>query len=279
MNDLDDSLTALLSALQNQAPDDVPLARIALFLAARRLPPCDLTPYLDYLDTLAARVRARRAEDTPEDDLNADHAALCHVLVAEDHYHGDSETYHDLQNANLIRVIDRRCGLPITLGLLYHHAAHGAGMNIEGVNFPGHFLLRLGAGSHTCLIDPFHEGRIMTAPDLRDLLKKIQGPGAELSASYYQTLSPRDLLIRLENNVKRRQIEMGDYHAALRTLETMRQIDPREPRVWLDAGVLYARIGARAQACENLIAYIEHFPIGHPNRREAEALLKEIEEI
>ncbi len=274
---MDDSLASLLSALEHQSPDEIPVARIALLLGARRLPPCDLTPYLDRLEALGPRVRVRRAAHATEDDLIADHAALCYVLVTEDGYHGDTETYHDLQNANLVCVMDRRCGLPITLGLLYYHAARAAGMAVEGVNFPGHFLLRLGAGSHTCIIDPFHQGRVMAAPDLRDLAKKIHGPQAELSASYYQTLSPRDMLIRLENNVKRRQIEMGDDHAALRTLETMRQIDPREPRVWLDAGVLYARIGQIGLARENLGAYIAHFPAGHINRREAEALLRTLE--
>jgi regulator of sirC expression with transglutaminase-like and TPR domain len=111
---------------------------------------------------------------------------------------------------------------------------------------------------------------------MRALIKQVQGPNAELSASYYETASNRDILIRLQNNIKLRQIEMEDYTGALRTVETMRLIDPGEFRLLLDAGVLYAKVGRPQAAVPMLNNYIDHLPIGHRNRQDAQQLLAEI---
>lgn len=266
-------LTELLQALPGMPAGDVPLAEIALALSALAIPKIDPKPYQDYLASLGPRVRGCLP---PEADVNEQLAALKAVLITQEGFQGDQENYDDLQNANLIRVIERKRGLPITLAILYLHAAKGAGIDLAGLNFPGHFLLRLGQGTTRLIIDPFMGGTVLQAPDLRQLLKKLHGPGAELSADYYHEASPRDILIRLQNNVKKRQIEQGDYPAALRTIETMRLIDPDEFRLLLDAGVLYARVGEATRATGFLEEYLTHFPPGHPHRIEAEHLLATI---
>ena len=94
------------------------------------------------------------------------------------------------------------------------------------------------------ILDPFQGCKILDAPDLRQILKNIAGPQAELSSSYYDVVSRRDILIRLQNNIKLRQIEAEDFDAALRTIAIMRVIKPDEYRLLLDEGVLRARIGA-----------------------------------
>ena len=84
--------------------------------------------------------------------------ALKSVLVSEYGYSGDTVSYDSLQNANLIQVIDRRKGLPITLGIIYIHAARAQGWDIDGLNFPGHFLLRIEDGVKRTIFDPFNGG-------------------------------------------------------------------------------------------------------------------------
>lgn len=263
-------LTSLLAALPGMDDAELSLASAALVLGAT--PGLNLDRYHHYLNGLGPRVADLYRASDPQ-DLAAQGDALRRVLHAQDGFVGDDETYDALDNALLPRVIDRRRGLPITLGILYLHAARASGMSAEGLNFPGHFLIRLVHGGQRLILDPFHGGCVMGAPDLRALLKKMLGPGAELDATYTSAVTNRDLLIRLQNNVKKRQIEAEDYAAALRTIETMRLIDPAEYRLHLDAGVLYAKLGQVAQAREHLVHYRDHFPVGHPNRREAEQIL------
>jgi regulator of sirC expression with transglutaminase-like and TPR domain len=93
-------------------------------------------------------------------------AALNRTIHARYGYEGDSATYDDLQNANLIRVIDRRKGLPIALGILYIHAARSHGWDIVGLSFPGHFLLRLDCAGERAILDPFHRGKIRDAGEM-----------------------------------------------------------------------------------------------------------------
>src|SRR5882724_351310 len=119
----------------------IDLATAALALAALGRPDAALLPYRAHLRTLAVDVTA--AAQSESLDLAARVHTLNTVLFEDYGYAGDSETYNDLRNADLMSVIDRRRGLPIALGILYIHAARAQGWAIEGVNFPGHFLLRL----------------------------------------------------------------------------------------------------------------------------------------
>ena len=202
-------------------------------------------------------------------------AALKHILCDREGYGGDTEQYDDLQNADLIRVIDRRKGLPISLAILYIQAGRLNGWNVEGLNFPGHFLCRIEYAGERLIFDPFKACEIMDAPALRALLKKFRGAKAELSADYYKPCTNRDTLMRLQNNVKLRLIEAEDYIAALSCVEMMRLVNPAEYRLLLDAGVLYAKTGERIEAADVLEKYIRLAP-DPSDRRDAENILRHI---
>ena len=145
-----------LSRFGALADEAIPLAEAALVLAAVAAPETDLVPYHGHLTALAAAVRAHHAallRGAP-DSAALRLASLRQVLAAENGYRGDNETYDDLQNASLIRVIDRRRGLPIALAILYIHAAREAGWTAQGINFPGNFLVRLELGSERLIFRP-----------------------------------------------------------------------------------------------------------------------------
>jgi regulator of sirC expression with transglutaminase-like and TPR domain len=273
------SLGEFLASLQGLADEDVPLAMAALHLAAADHPGRSLGPYEIYLRDLPLRVRARHhdlIQAGSEDDVTTQLAALKFVLVESDGFAGDTQTYDDLQNADLMAVIDRRRGLPIALAIIYLHAARGAGMVINGLNFPGHFLVRLDHAGRSLIVDPFAGCRVLQAADLRALIKQVNGAAAELHVDYYQPCGNRAILTRLQNNLKTRLIAAEDYTAALRVVERMRLIDPNEYRLYLDAGVLYARLGEPQQAVPHLQDYLAHLPPRHPHRRDAEMLLAEL---
>jgi regulator of sirC expression with transglutaminase-like and TPR domain len=267
-----------MAALSDVADADIDLAKAALALAAREQPGVNTDRYIHHVTKIAEDTTAYHAEliaAGAKDDAGTQLAALKHVIVTINGYAGDTETYNDLQNASLMRVIDRRKGLPVSLAILYISAARANGWDVSGMDFPGHFVCRIEKDGKRFIFDPFYDCKILEAPELRNLVKKIRGDNAELSATYFQASNNRDILMRLQNNIKYRQIESEDYAGALKTVEGMRMIDQKEYRLLLDAGVLYARTGQTLPAIEALEEYIKLAPKDR-DRHEAAMLLQEL---
>ncbi len=263
------------------ADDKMDLAKTALALAAIAQPDISLDRFFHHLKKLPETAREKHAEllnAGANDDAETILAVLKRTVVEENGYVGDIETYDDLQNASLIRVIERRKGLPVTLAILYIHIGRACGWDVAGLDFPGHFLCRVEKDGRRIIFDPFYDCRVLEAPDLRALVKKIKGPGAELSSSWFEPAKNMDILIRLENNIKYRQIEIEDYAAALKTVETMRLMAPDEFRLLLDAGVLYARTDQTMVAIRMLEEYIKQSP-RESDRHDAAMLLRELKEL
>lgn len=217
-----------------------PLAAAALALACRDRPRVDLARYHHHLDSLAVEAAAAgAAAHSPEERR----AALATVIAGRYGYEGDRLTYEDLQNANLMRVIDRRKGLPVALGILYLHAARAQGWGAAGLAFPGHFLLRLGESPERLVIDPFDRGRARDAAALRDLLKSVAGAAAELEPAHYAEVGDRDILLRLQNNIKLRLIQSRRLDAALAVIEGMLLFAPDHAALWREAGLVNAELG------------------------------------
>lgn len=236
-----DDPQALLRRYGRTDDADIDLADAALALAALGRPDTALAPYRAHLRTLATDVTAAAKREGI--DLAARIHALNTVLFEDYGYAGDSETYNDLRNADLMSVIDRRRGLPIALCILYIHAARAQGWAIEGVNFPGHFLLRLRAGGTAAIVDPFNAGRLRGAEDLGKLIKTIAGDDAELRPEHCQPAGNRQMLLRLQNNIKLRLLRDDKLAEAAAVVERMLLIAPDEPGLWHEAGVLQGKIG------------------------------------
>ena len=262
------------------ADADIPLAEAALRLSFEERPGLDLGRYRHHLSEIVKKVDERfkaLIEAGASDDAATRIAALKHIISDQYKYEGDHEAFHDLKNADLTQVIDRRKGLPITLSIIAIHAAKEQGWQLEGVNFPGHFLLRMTHNGERLIADPFENFQLLQAPDLRALLKKIAGPEAELSATYYETATNRDILVRLQNNIKFRLIGDEDYEAALQVSKRLLQIAPLEHRLLFDTAVLEARTGHISQAIQLLEHYLEIAP-GNSDRYDAQMFLASLKE-
>ncbi|MEM7651078.1 MAG: transglutaminase-like domain-containing protein [Pseudomonadota bacterium] len=269
-----------LDALGGLEDDAIDLGRAALALAVLSHKGISTDRYIHHLNILAQDVAEQHqtlVKSGEANDAATQLEALKIVLFDTHGYKGDSETYDDLQNASLIRVIDRAKGLPIALSILYIHAARAQGWDIAGLNIPGHFVCRLSKDGQTLIFDPFNGCEILEAPDLRTIVKQALGEHAELSTEYYEAASNRDILLRLQNNIKFRQIEAEDYEGALETVLALRKVDPAEYRLLLDEGVLYARTDQTRAAIDSLVSYIEKAPNSR-DRMEAELLLQHLRE-
>ena len=234
-----DEARAVLERAGRQPDDRIDLAGTALALAALDRPRVRLGWYREHLDALAAGVAAEARRGPP---------ALTEVIAGRYGYAGDTRTYDDLQNANLMRVIDRRRGLPVALGILYIHAARAQGWAAAGLSFPQHFLVRVAAGA---------------------------GPAAELRPDHYAPVGDRDVLLRLQNNIKLRLLQEDRAPEAAETLGAMLTIAPEHAALWREAGIINARIGNPGAA----IAALERFlALGRDERllHEAAVLLQHL---
>ncbi len=247
-------IRAILEQAGTQPDEALDIAEVALALAASDQPKADLAPYRRHLEQLCTDLAALRQ---PSADAAAQAAALREVLAVRYGYVGDVDTYDDQQNANLIRVIDRRKGLPVALAILYLHVARSLAWEITGLSFPGHFLLRLDCGAQRVILDPFHGGMTRTTADMRDLLKVMLGAEAELTADHYAPVGNRAVLLRLQNNVKVRHLRSGALEPALAALRTMQLLSPDDPLLIREAGLLQARSGQVGAAIGSLEQFLD----------------------
>ena len=167
------------------------------------------------------------------------------------------ETYDDPQNANLMRVIDRRKGLPVALGILAIHAGRTQGWEIAGLNFPGHFLLRLSKLGEDVLIDPFNEARLVVNEDLQKIFWRIHNQNMPEQSDFVQSVSDRDILVRLQNNIKIRALREGDKERAIKILQSIVLITPTSVEFLAELAMLEASSGRIKSALERLERFLQ----------------------
>lgn len=269
-----DRLQLLASLKEIGATDDDAIApgECALLLALLDRPGADLDGYRRHLAAVAAAA-AEHADGSSS--VVAQCAVLRKVLVETFGYTGDRQTYDDLRNANLMHVIDRRKGLPVALGILFLHAGRAYGGAIDGLNFPSHFLLRIESRGQRAIIDPFDGARTVSAFDLRRLLKEAVGPHAEITPDHHRVVGNRDILIRLQNNIKIRAIAGGDTDLALRVLETLMAIAPMRTEFWWEAALMHYQRGNIRTAIETLEGFLDERASAGPHER-IETLLRKL---
>jgi len=263
-------IEAGLRALAGRPAAEIDLADAALMLAAADRPRVALDRYRDHMGALVGDT-----DPSPKTAIDRARAIRDSVYVRAG-YEGDRLTYDDLQNANLIRVIDRRRGLPVSLGILCLSVSRARGWPAEGLRFPGHFLIRIGGdGGAPVIVDPFDEGALREPADLRGLLQSLEGPGAELRPAHYAPADNREILIRLQTNIKMRLIEQGDFERAAAVAERMLWFAPAVAPLWQEFGLLRARLGDYDMAVAALETCIDRAD-GDRLRHDAARLLQEI---
>lgn len=260
----DEGNQKLIDSLRRIAgPDSAELniGQAALVLGALDRPGTNLEPYLDHLKDIESAVESRknlllsRAQESgpreatgPRLTLQLKAGVLAQVLAVDYGYRGDHMTYDDLRNANLLDVIDRRQGLPVALGILYLHAARSQGWRLDGLNVPGHFVVRLADADDAVILDPFNGGRILDEGDLADLRQQFGGGSGALTD--IRSVSGQEILLRLQNNIMTRSLQSGMPEKAIEILERMRLVAPDSPELAFDLGSLRARVGWLIAAVE-----------------------------
>jgi regulator of sirC expression with transglutaminase-like and TPR domain len=172
-----------------------------------------------------------------------------------------------MANANLIHVLERKRGLPVALGILWLHAADAAGWGAHGIDFPGHFLLALESPRGQVVVDVFAGGATLSAPELRALIKRVEGARAELRPGLLAPMPRRAVLLRLQNNIKLRRLRANDVEGALSCTQDMLRLAPDHAALWREAGLMQHRLERIGAALVSLDRALELEPEGEASHR------------
>jgi regulator of sirC expression with transglutaminase-like and TPR domain len=242
---------AALGLLDDEA---IALDVAALQLASLDHPDVAIEPYADSLADIAERLSAVGGEARgPEEQA----AALIEVFAGELGFTGDRITYDDPDNADLIRVMDRRRGLPVSLAILYVAAARRVGWAADALNTPGHVLIRIGSEIEPLLLDPFNDGAIVGPEQVAALLAGALGPGATPVAEHLASMSNRTVLVRLLLNQATRAEAGGEGSRALTLFERMTTVAPDNGHGWWERARLELVHGDLSAARASLSAMLE----------------------
>jgi regulator of sirC expression with transglutaminase-like and TPR domain len=249
--------TARARLLELLRDDDIDLARAALLIAEEEYPQLSPEPYLQRLDLFAEMVKDRLANETAAPVLLGE---ISKVLYEHEHFSGNAEAYYDPRNSFLNDVLDRKLGIPITLSIIYLEVGWRLDLPLEGVNFPGHFLVRYEGEAVKLLVDPFQNGTIRFEDEAQDLLDRVYGGSVKLQEAYLRPASKRDILVRLLSNLKTIYLNTRDDDRALAAVERILLILPDSAEDVRDHGMIMARRGFHEEAMLQLERYLDLAP-------------------
>lgn len=249
--------------------DKIDLGRAALTIALSNYPGLDISAYLARLDALAVEAVARGGAEA---DVYRTIAALNFVLFNQHGYRGNTEDYYDPKNSFLNEVIERKTGIPITISVLYLEVAQRIGLALEGINFPGHFLVKHEGEGFEIVIDPFHSGEVKSRKDLRVMLDRLSGSTVPFRAEFLAATGKKQILKRMLGNLKAIYLQNGDFGQALSVFDRLIILDPGAAAEIRDRGLLYMELEYPAQAREDFETYLALAP----NARDAERVREEL---
>lgn len=261
------SVTAELQAVVAREPID--LARAALVIAKLEYPNLDPAPSLAQLrelGTVAAHATKPLAQAPQRDVL----AAISHELYENAGFAGNRSHYDDFRNSLLNVVLERRLGIPITLALVFMEVARQANVDVQGVGFPGRFLLRAPgpAADRPLILDPFERGRELGELDCRSLLTELMGDESEYSPDLLRPCTPRQMLARMLNNLKRTYVEMRSFPQAYAATDMILVVEPALLPELRDRGLLAYHLDDYPAALRDLEDYVRLQPRPDESARE-----------
>lgn len=250
----------IAEAADRPGPD---LAAPAFLIARIEYPRLDPEPYLDRLDRMGDDASRSVAEDSGTDaPLAVRIDAVNRYLFGELGFVGNREHFEDPRNSCLNEVMDRRTGIPITMALIYIEVARRAGIRAEGVNFPGHFLVRCLHDLHTddpsegLIVDPFHSGAILNEQECRQLLQPHMSDAA-FEPSLLARATRRQILVRMLLNLKKLYVKMHSFPQARQATDALLALQPSSLADLRDRGLLAYHMSDFSRALRDLEEYLK----------------------
>ena len=237
----------------------LPLLATALLIARDEYP--DIDPNL-YDTLLHSHAEALRNEVEAIDSWPLKMQAINRHLFDELGYSGNHDEYYDPRNSYLNQVLDRRLGNPISLAMVQMEVARRLDIPLDGVSFPGHFLVRLPVDGGLLVMDPFNGGRPLAVEELRERAKPHLGQAPDDSV-LLQILSPapaRAILVRVLRNLHGVYAEKNEWDRAARSADRVLRLMPGQSEALRDRGLAYLELDHLRGARQDLARYLELVP-------------------
>lgn len=238
------------------------LAPGALAIAQVEYPALDTSRYLAMLEEVGVAVLGAVADRAGvEGPLHARVDAVSRALFEGCGFKGNREHYADVRNSCLNQVLERRTGIPITMAIVYIEAARHAGLRAEGVNFPGHFLVRVRDGATPdaadagLLVDAFNNGAILTESDCRTLLAR-HDESAAFSPELLARATRRQVFVRMLVNLKRLYVQHRSFPHARIVTDALLTLTPSSLTELRDRGLLAYHVQDYSAALRDLEEYL-----------------------
>lgn len=243
----------------------IDLARACLLIAEDAYPRLQVEGYLGEMEGMAMRLRARMPKEYAAEDRVV---ALNQFLFEDIGFRGNTEDYYDPRNSYLNEVIDRKTGIPLTLSILYMELGRRIGLPLQGVSFPGHFLVRLRLRGGMLVLDPFAGGAPQSEAELRQRLQRVIPEGLAGSVpvgelpleQFLEPATNRQILARMLRNLKGIYRETDRPQSMLDVLNRMLLVAPDAATELRDRGIVYQRLECYRAALKDLTDYLEREP-------------------
>jgi regulator of sirC expression with transglutaminase-like and TPR domain len=263
-----------LDSLATRDVEAVPWEDIAFAIALEKYPDSDFQPYRERLDEFARRARLRVGRVLGGQAVAQ---GLSRYLFEEEGFRGNSSDYYNLSNSFLNDVLDTRQGIPITLSILYIAIGRRLGLNLMGVSFPGHFLVRFENDDGTLFVDPYHRGQLLSETGCREKLIEIYGEGVPFRQELLAPAAHREILIRMLANLKVVAIFRQEYTLALQILNRILLFNPEGVNELKERGLVSYQLECFGQALKDLEKYLSKRP-GDPDRPKLENYINDLRE-
>lgn len=243
-----------------QEDEHIPLFEAALSIAQDHDPSLDLTASMLEIDKFAARLKRR---------LPADIATIPKLRLLNNFFYqelgfaGNLNDYYNPDNSYLHKVLETRRGIPISLAVIYMELAQQLGLDVRGVSFPGHFLMKLSVKNGDIIIDPFN-GTSLSREDIEERLEPYflngRSPDDPPLGSYLADATPRTILVRMLHNLKALFAEHPHWKQFLDVQQRLVILLPDEIAERRDRGLAYANLDCPQAALQDIEAYLERCP-------------------
>ena len=238
----------------------LPLLETALLIARDEYPNLEAENYIALVDDYAQQLQ--RSLPT-QNDITSKLIAINQFLYREIGFSGNSDQYDDPRNSYLNEVFDRKLGIPISLAVVQIAVMQRLGLPLEGISFPGHYLVRLPVEDGIIVLDPFNQGRPVSFEELRERIIPHMEGQSPTDQQLFQVLEPatsRMTLMRMIRNLQAIYQEQGDYARVARSADRLLKLSPNLAEALRDRGIAYAQIGYSQGAQEDLSRYLQLQP-------------------
>lgn len=266
----------LFSEIVQRPDEQIDLVEAALLIAADQGSDVVIELRQRHIDNMAHHVKALMSEFSRGEPIDPIYFPTEVVQVtnlvfyAEEGFYANHDDYYDPRNSYLDQVLERRTGIPITLGLVYMEIANRVGLPLRGVGLPGHFLLGYWPDEDRLpemIVDPFDRGNILTIGECAGLVYKLYGPSLEFDIEWIKPMARRQILARMLNNLKHAHTAKRQYQNTLNAIDMLLLVQPDAHTELRERAFINYRMGRFAEALKDLERYLQSVPQAVDNQQ------------